>query len=370
MFQRSEELAETHTQLIKKDFIDNVDATFKFIPSKEKSEFPEKKKILAVDDEPINLKILATILNNDYLVTTVTSGHQALAELERESFDLVITDVMMPKVTGYELTRLITKRFSISELPVLLLTARSHTEDIMTGYQSGAKDYISKPVDTLELRARVNASTRLKVSIEERIRMEDAWLQSQIHPHLFLIHLNSIAALADIDVNKMQELLEEFSHYLRLSFDFRNADPIVPLSQEISFVRSYLYIEKVRFGNRLSVQWDIDTDLDVFLPPLSVQPLVENAVKHGILKKENGGAVYIHIKKHSNHIKVSVNDNGKGMTENEISELFIEKKSLERTSVGLRNVDRRLNQLYGKGLIIQSIPQIGTTVSFYLPYNI
>ena len=369
LFQGSEELAETHTQLIRKEFINNVAATFDFIPSKEISEFPEKKKILAVDDDPINLKILATILNNDYLVTTVTSGHQALAKLERESYDLVLTDVMMPKVSGYELTRLIRKRFSISELPILLLTARSHTEDIMTGFQSGANDYILKPVDTLELRARVNASTRLKVSIEERIRMEGAWLQSQIHPHFIFNTLNSIAALADIDVNKMQELLEEFSHYLRLSFDFRNADPIVPLNQEISFVRSYLYIEKVRFGNRLLVQWDIDTDLDVFLPPLSVQPLVENAVKHGILKRKNGGTVYIHIKKQSDHIKVSVSDNGKGMTENEVSELFIEKKSLERTSVGLRNVDRRLKQLYGKGLIIQSIPEIGTTVSFYIPDN-
>lgn len=367
LFQHSNEHEKKQSLFIESDL--KVDANIEIATSKE-DEYPSgKRKILAVDDDPINLKVLASILEKDYAVTTVTSGHLAMVKLETESYDLVISDVMMPGVSGYELTRLIRQRFSFSELPVLLLTARSQTVDILAGFQSGANDYIAKPVDSWELRARAHALTKLKVSIEEHLRMEGAWLQSQIHPHFIFNTLNSIAALADIDVPKMQELLEEFSHYLRLSFDFHNADPVVPLHQELSFVRSYLYIEKVRFGNRLSIQWEIDKDLEVFLPPLSVQPLVENAVKHGVLKKEKGGTVSIHIKRHSDHILVSVIDNGKGMTRKEIDELFIKKKLLEHTSVGLQNVDRRLKQLYGKGLIIQSIPNNGTTVSFYIPYN-
>ncbi|HZG73336.1 MAG TPA: ATP-binding protein, partial [Chondromyces sp.] len=327
-----------------------------------------KLKILAVDDDPVNLNILITILKgNDYVITGVTNAYQAVEKLKTEHYDLVISDVMMPHVSGYELTRMIRERFSISELPVLLLTARTRMEDILTGFQSGANDYVTKPVDSWELKARVNALTKLKVSIEERIRIEGAWLQSQIQPHFIFNTLNSIAALGEVDISKMQELLEEFSHYLRLSFDFHNADPVVPLEQELSFVHSYLYIEKTRFGNRLMIEWELDADIDVLLPPLTIQPLVENAVKHGVLQNVEGGTILIQIKKQPHYIKVSVIDNGKGMKTEEISQLFKEKKSHERTSVGLRNVDRRLKQLYGKGLIIQSAPNHGTTVSFYVP---
>ena len=99
-----------------------------------------------------------------------------------------------------------------------------------------------------------------------------------------------------IDVSKMQELLDEFSNYLRLSFDFQNADPLVPLEHELSLVHSYLSIEKSTFGDRLKLQWELDHTTDLFIPPLSIQPLVENAVKHGILKKVKGGEVCIRIK--------------------------------------------------------------------------
>ncbi len=328
-----------------------------------------KLKILVVDDDPVNINILHSILGRDgkYAITGITNPHETLKKLEEDAYDLVITDVMMPHISGYELTQMIRERFSISELPVLLLTARARTEDILAGFQSGANDYVTKPVDSMELKARVQALTALKVTIEEHIRMEGAWLHSQIQPHFIFNTLNSIAALGEIDIAKMQKLLSEFSQYLRLSIDFHNTDPVIPLERELSLVRSYLYIEQTRFANRLNIEWKLDSNTDLFLPPLSIQPLVENAVKHGILKLPKGGTITIQLKEELTYIDISITDNGIGMTEERTNQLLSDVNKDGRTSVGLRNVDTRLKQLYGKGLIIQSEPNQGTKVSFHIP---
>src|SRR5699024_1920089 len=115
-----------------------------------------RPRILAVDDDNINLQLLKNILSEKkYYIKTATSAKEALNLIESEDWDLVITDVMMPSMSGYELTQSIRKKFSISELPILLLTARGHSEDIYTGFLSGANDYVIKPVDAIELNARV-----------------------------------------------------------------------------------------------------------------------------------------------------------------------------------------------------------------------
>ncbi|WP_235822749.1 ATP-binding protein [Cytobacillus massiliigabonensis] len=336
---------------------------------KQRNASKKKAKILAVDDDTVNLHVLTQILEaENYEMITVTSAHQAMAKLKEDHYDLIISDVMMPQISGYELTVMIRERYTISELPILLLTARARSEDILTGFQSGANDYVMKPVDASELKARVRALTELKLSIEEQLRMEGAWLQSQIQPHFLFNTLNSIAALGMMDVTKMQELLEEFSNYLRLSFDFENTNPFVPLDHELSLVQSYLFIENARFGDRLNVQWDMDDNIDIKIPPLTIQPLVENAIKHGILQRTNGGTLSIHIKKQPEYIKISIQDDGIGMTENKLEQLFKkENESQERMGVGIRNTDRRIKQLFGEGLKIKSTPNLGTVVTFHVP---
>lgn len=329
-----------------------------------------KLKILAVDDDNMNVTILKHVLEAEqYEVSTATNAQLALARLEQSQYDLVISDVMMPHISGYALTSKIRERFSAFELPILLLTARSRSEDIMAGLQSGANDYITKPVDAMELKARVQALTKLKLSVEERLRMEGAWLQSQIQPHFLFNTLNSIAALGVSDVSKMQALLEEFSNYLRLSFDFKNSNPVVPLQHELSLVDSYLYIEKQRFGDRIHVKWEIaSSDQTLYIPPLSIQPLVENAVNHGIMNKRYGGTIWITIEVIEEHCVVTIKDDGVGMTALELEQLLDEEiSSNKRSKVGLRNVNRRLKQLYNQGLLIESSPDQGTTISFQVP---
>src|SRR5699024_2591755 len=147
--------------------------------------------------------------------------------------DLVIADVMMPEMSGYELTRIIRQRFTRSELPILLLTARNRQEDIENGFLAGANDYVTKPVDAVELRSRVLAHTESKQSFRARIQMESAWLQAQIQPHFLFNTLNSIIALSEIDMERMHKLVDAFSQVLRSKFNFQNLNHFIPIEREL-----------------------------------------------------------------------------------------------------------------------------------------
>lgn len=329
----------------------------------------DRPRILAVDDDPVNLKVIETILSTEkYDITTVTSGKKALEILDSQEWDLIISDVMMPLMSGYELTRKIRKRFTITELPVLLLTARSQTEDIENGFRAGANDYVVKPVDALEVRSRVRALTEVKQSVRDRLRMEAAWLQAQIQPHFLFNTLNAVSALSDIDINRMRKLLEVFSNFLSDKFKFQNMNELAPIEEELSIVRSYLYIEKVRFDDRLNVTWEIDECKQLKLPPLTIQPLVENAVRHGIMNRMEGGTVHIRISDYGTYAEITVADDGAGMDEAVLNQLLV-KKSDNKTGIGLLNTDLRLKRHYGRGLQIISKPDHGTSVSFIVYKN-
>ncbi|MFD0590351.1 ATP-binding protein [Paenibacillus sp. GCM10027627] len=326
-----------------------------------------RPRVLAVDDDPVNLKVLSSVLSEErYDITTTTSGNEALPLLETGKWDLVIADVMMPGISGYELTEAVRERFSRSELPVLLLTARGRSEDIAAGFRSGASDYIQKPVDADELRARVEALTEMTKAAKEQAKMEAAWLQAQIEPHFLFNTLSSVAALSEIDQGRMKQLLTAFSQYLRASFNNHNAEGLVPLKKELELVQAYLYIEKERFGDRINVVWEADENLALLLPPLTIQPLVENALKHGILSRSSGGTIRIRTVDGPQEAEVSVSDDGAGISEAELGGLLARGRAEEgkRRGIGLANTHYRLKLHNGSGLCIESTPKVGTTVSF------
>jgi len=329
-----------------------------------------KVNILAVDDDPVNLNVLVGILSTEpYNITTAHSAREALELLGQGQWDLLIADVMMPQMSGYELTQRVREIYSVSELPVLLLTARSQPADIYTGFSSGANDYVTKPVDALELKYRIRALTTLKQSINERLRMEAAYLQAQIHPHFLFNTLNSIMVLSDIDTEKMRDLGNSFASYLRISFDFLNTGELVDISHELELVEAYLYIEKARFEDRLSILWEVERHINLRLPPLSIQPLVENAVKHGLLSQNKGGTVQIRITRNDSFTLIEVKDNGIGMNQEQVIQL-LSPTMKGKGGIGISNTNRRLTQLYGQGLTIISESNKGTTVSFAIPNNL
>ncbi|MEK5397943.1 ATP-binding protein [Paenibacillus sp. FSL K6-2859] len=324
-------------------------------------------RVLAVDDDSVNLKVLQNILSDGtYQIVTTTSAREALDKLNHERFDLIIADVMMPGMSGYEMTRLVRERFTMYELPIILLTARSEREDVYAGFLAGANDYVTKPVDAMELKYRALSLSSMKRAVNDRLRMEGAYLQAQIHPHFLFNTLNSIMSLSDFDTAKMRELSDAFTTYLRISFDFLNAGKLVTLSQELELVENYIYIQQQRFEERLHVKWEVDANLEMLMPPLTIQPLVENAVRHGVLSRAKGGTLRIHIETRADAVHFNIVDTGLGMDEAQVSRL-LDPKGYKNQGIGLLNTDRRLTQLYGRGLQIQSVPGLGTTVSFIIP---
>ncbi|MCA0756764.1 response regulator [Paenibacillus sp. N4] len=323
--------------------------------------------VLAVDDDPVNLQVLINLLSIERCsVIAAGSGAEALAELARpHKIDLVITDWMMPGMSGLELCRSIRGRYSLSELPVLMLTARSLAGDIEAAFAAGVNDCLTKPVDGVVLRARVRTMLELRQLVKKAIRSELAFLQAQIKPHFLYNALNTIISVCPTDPDKATELLLELSGYLRSSFDFQSRDQVVMLGKELELVRSYVALEQARFGKRLRMEYELDEELRCPIPPLCIQPIVENAVRHGVMQKTAGGSVKLSVRQAGGGLLVTVSDDGAGMRPELLESLLKEGDS--RTGVGFINIHRRLISLYGKGLTIESEAGRGTTVSFEVP---
>lgn len=309
--------------------------------------------LLAVDDEPSNLQVLSRLFANEpYNLLWATNGIEALELLNsRSDIDLVLLDVMMPKVSGYEVCREIRKKFSLFELPVILLTALHTTNDIAAGFKAGANDFIVKPFDAMEVRVRTETLLQLKQSVEAALKAELDLLQSQIKPHFLYNSLNSIMALCRTEPKRAEKMIAHLSNYLRRSFDPR-PDSFVLLQDELQLVQAYVEIEKARFEERLTVVYDIDQKvLRKKILPLTIQPLVENAIRHGVMKREEGGTVRLTVKPVADTVYVEVWDDGIGMNRELLINLWSkEGHTAKRQGVGLLNIHRRLAHFCGEEL--------------------
>lgn len=326
-------------------------------------------RILLVDDDAVNLQAATAILMlGGYAVTVANSGRSALEELKKQAdCCLVILDVMMPEMSGYEVCRRIRESTSNFELPVLMLTAKASTGDIIMGFEAGANDYLPKPFESEELLARVKTLVNLKMSVDKAMAAEVAFMQAQIKPHFLFNTLNAISSYCDSDPIYAQRLIDDFSNYLRQSFDFKSLEMYVPLERELSLISSYVEIQKARFGDKLQVVLDIDENLRTRIPLLSIQPLVENAIIHGLRKKGGSGTVTLSVKRVDGDLRVSVEDDGQGIPADRLEVLLTPE---DGHGIGLMNIDRRLKKLFGKGLEIESSPGKGTRVSYTIPSEV
>ncbi|MDP4092398.1 MAG: ATP-binding protein [Bacillota bacterium] len=323
-------------------------------------------RILLVDDDAVNLKAEAAVLKlGGYSVKVANSGKAALGELEKNTgYALVILDVMMPEMSGYEVCRKFRDIKPAFDLPVLMLTAKASTQDIVLGFEAGANDYLPKPFEPEELLARVRTLVNLKLSVDKAMAAEVAFLQAQIKPHFLFNTLNTISSFCDSDPARAQVLIDEFSNYLRHCFDFKSLESFGSLENELNLVRSYVEIQKARFGEQLQVVFDIEGRVNARLPLLSIQPLVENAVNHGLRKKGGKGIITISVRKFSGEVQISVKDDGQGIEPEKLEHLLEEESG---RGIGLWNINRRLKGIYGKGLIIESSPGKGIKVTFSIP---
>ncbi len=330
----------------------------------------DKPTLLLVDDEASNLKVLQELFPADsYRCLIAYDGESALRLLrEHRNVALVLLDVMMPGESGYETCRRIREEYPIYQLPVLLLTVRHSAADIAAGLDSGANDFLVKPFDSRELAARANTLLQMREAVQNALQAEALFLQSQIKPHFIYNALSIMMSLCYKDGPRAGKLLGEFSNYLRLSFDFDPKQAKVSLGREISLVKSYIALEQARFVERLRVEWDMDERLmDATLPPLTLQPLVENAIRHGLMKRSAGGTVRLEAERDGDELRLTIRDNGVGFPVGKLEEALRTGRSDE--GVGLINVHKRLLNEYGRGLKVESREGEGTTVTIVVPLH-
>ncbi|WP_411680348.1 LytS/YhcK type 5TM receptor domain-containing protein [Clostridium thailandense] len=208
-------------------------------------------------------------------------------------------------------------------------------------------------------------STLMEISKIEQIKemankAEIKALQTQINPHFLFNALNAIASSIRIDPNKARELIINLSSYLRFNIELN--DEFIDIKKELKQVKDYIEIEKARFGDKLNIIYDIDA-VDVKIPSLTIQPLVENAIVHGILKDKGKGTVSISVKDQGEKVKISIVDSGIGISEEVIERVYND--NVPENKIGLYNVHLRLKIIYGKGLKIKRLEK-GTKIEFYI----
>lgn len=194
-------------------------------------------------------------------------------------------------------------------------------------------------------------------------RAELKALQAQVNPHFLFNAINTIVSFCRTKPETARELLLHLGDFFRKNLQKNNE--FVSLDTEIGHVKSYLAIERARFGDKLDIEFNIEKDSNCYLPPLILQPLVENAVKHGLLPKKNGGKIVISAVKKDDGISLSVEDNGVGMGCMSVG------NDLKGCGIGLNNVHERLKNVYGEkhGIKIESAQGEGTTISMTIPLS-
>lgn len=200
---------------------------------------------------------------------------------------------------------------------------------------------------------------RLKDQEEELASSRIATMLSQIKPHFLLNCLITIKYLCKRDSNEAVEIIDRFSAFLRGSMDALTLKHNIPFERELDFVENYLYLEKKRFGDALQVIYDIQ-EKDFLIPALTVQPIVENAVRHGIRKKLEGGCVIISSFRDEDYYIVKVEDDGVGFDTDK-------RNDNDRNHVGIANVTTRLNIMCEGKLEITSVKNEGTSVLIKIP---
>jgi len=208
---------------------------------------------------------------------------------------------------------------------------------------------------------------RERRAIELEAHLAQAQLQllrMQINPHFLFNTLNAISTLVHTSPHTADEMITDLSELFRFSLESSN-DQEIPLSRELELLRRYLAIEQRRFGQRLEIEQNADPEiLDALVPPLILQPIVENAIRHGIETQAGLGRIAISARRNGNQVKLSVSDNGKKPFDASI-------KEDKRQGIGLANTRARLQQLYGKeqSFSIVNGDLGGWTVEIKIPFS-
>jgi two-component system, LytTR family, sensor kinase len=253
-----------------------------------------------------------------------------------------------PAARRFTLTGLLVSIYNYFDYYILiywLILMISHAFDYYSRYREG------------ELRA-----SQLQAQLAQA---ELQALKMQLHPHFLFNTLHSISALQLKDIAAANRMIARLGDFLRLTLDNSGAQE-VSLQKELEFLKCYLEIERIRFQDRLTVNMEVEPQtLDARVPNLILQPIVENAIKHGISPRAAPGRIDIRVRRENGLLRVQVEDNGRGIGANPRGANII------KEGVGLSNTRARLEQLYGAGyrFDLQNVTEGGLRVTLEIPLN-
>lgn len=205
-----------------------------------------------------------------------------------------------------------------------------------------------------------------KYSVNKARKAEFAYLQAQIKPHFLYNALNVISTLCKIDGEYAEKLTIELSKYLHYTFEFKNLSQYISFSQELDFIATYVKIEKARFVNEFDVVYDLCDTSELVVPPLSIQPLVENAIRHGIREKGEYGLVILKVHKTVGAYIIEIIDDGVGISQEKLEQLRLGRIG-KSDGVGINNVKSRIESLKNAKFEIQSKLGAGTIITIAIP---
>ncbi|MBN2852960.1 MAG: histidine kinase [Clostridia bacterium] len=252
--------------------------------------------------------------------------------------------------------------------------------DAFNAMKHSIKEYIEELYDKAETESKLMDEQMRNLKMQSLLNnAELKSLQSQINPHFLFNTLNAGVQLAIMEgADRTSEFMEDVAMIFR--YNVQSLDRVVTLREEIEVLKSYSNLFKVRYGDRMSFEFDIADDcLELKMPPLVIQPLVENAAIHGIDQKESGGTIKVKVEKIDNIIYLSVEDDGIGMDSEVIKGILnedlinekTEKKSGHTTGIGTHNVIHRLRLFYQNEDVmrIESIKGKMTRFTIVIPVN-
>jgi two-component system LytT family sensor kinase len=256
---------------------------------------------------------------------------------------------------------------SIREVVITPLVSGDVVIGTLSAYVDSSSAALIRAVD--EVGRWVSGQLELAELDASRTRVAEAEvraLRAQISPHFIYNSLNAIASFVRTDPDRARELLLEFADFTR--YTFRRSGDFTTLADELRAINAYLLLERARFGDRLTVTLQVAPEvLPVSMPFLCLQPLVENAVRHGLENKDGPGTVTIQAQDLGADCLISVEDDGVGMAPERVRAALAGEPGTD--SIGLGNVDERLRKIFGDvyGLVVATAPGAGTKVSLRVP---
>lgn len=306
--------------------------------------------ILVIDDNRQVLDQVNHILAEEgFDISFIPKGEFLFQRLARQSFDLILLDVNLPGINGYELLVELRKHPKHSGLPVIIITGEDEDATLAKCFDLGAQDYISKPINHEVLKVRVSSvisasrfhQNEIKSERQEALESRMKMLSSQMNPHFIFNALSSIQefVLAN-ESDKVIDYLSDFAGLMRQNLE-NSLVPYITLSEELRFLETYLRLERTRFNN--TFKYDIKVDVDepncIMIPPMIIQPYLENAIIHGLRTADRMGKLTLEITENGNRIQCTITDNGIGR------ELAKKIQPKTHKSISMSNIEARLELL-------------------------